>query len=85
MKIYNLLLMLIVLVLSGCSCKEVEPLRVIDTVYVNIPVKCVVPKIECNFKGNGYTPTVKLLECVVEQKRALEVCSKSIEDNNTSN
>jgi len=85
MKIYKILIMVITILLTGCSCKEPEPIRVIETVYVNIPVKCILPKVKCDLNGNGYVPTVKLLECVIEQKRALEVCDKSIIDNNTSN
>ena len=75
------LLMLIgcvVLSFTGCSNKECQP--EIKTVYdvkeVVKTIPCNPPKINCDFKGNNFVPAKKLLECVVEQKRALEACGQ---------
>ncbi len=83
-KIFSGLLMVIVgLYFSGCifdqpePCKECPPKEIqvqYKTQYVDRPVPCPDQNITCNFKGEGYVPTQKLLECVVLQKRALEVC-----------
>lgn len=66
------------LTFTGCSPKECQP--EIKTVYdVKEVVKtmpCNPPKINCDFKGDNFVPAKKLLECVVEQKRALDACSQ---------
>jgi hypothetical protein len=77
MKIFNLLsLILAVVIFTGCAGKQEEcvPTRVVETQKVYIAVPCESPKVKCDFKGNGFEPTTKLLACIVEQKRALEVC-----------
>ena len=68
----------------GCADKtECRP--EIKTVYdvkeVTKTIPCNPPKIDCDFQGNDFVPAQKLLQCVVEQKRALEVCSQSITSN----
>ena len=59
--------------LIGCASKQTV-VSDIEIQKVYVPVKCEVPEVHCDFKGEGYTPTQKLLECIVLQKRALEVC-----------
>lgn len=65
------------MLLSGCSEKQ-ECLPEVQVVYKTIEVpkvtSCKSPTVICDFSGDGYKPTKKLLECVVAQKRALEVC-----------
>lgn len=69
-------LLLLGIVMVGCGQQpEPEPMIKIKTEYVYKTVPCVVPKINCEFSGEGYTPTKKLLACVIEQKKALELCS----------
>lgn len=79
MKTYKTILVLLsISVLFGGCYNQPEP--EIRTVYktkeVKVPVKCKVPKIDCNFKGEGFDPTIRLLECIQLQKRALEACAK---------
>lgn len=79
MKTYKMLItVLIVSIFFGGCVSQPEP--EIRTVYktkeVKVPVKCKVPEINCSFKGEGFEPTIKLLECIQLQKRALEACAK---------
>lgn len=69
------------LVLTGCSTpptKPVPPTIITEykTVEVFVNKPCDVPMPDCDFKGDGFEPTVKLLKCVVDLKRALEYCKK---------
>ena len=61
----------------GCAQDECRPevRTVVDVKEVVKSVPCVPPKIDCDFSGQSFVPVSKLLQCVVEQKRALEVCS----------
>jgi len=90
MKIYSsvLILSVIGLLLSGCGrCPEPEIVTIYEPVYktkiVKIPVKCDVPKPKCDFKGKGYEPAVKLLECVVTQKKFIDTCFKKNKNKET--
>lgn len=67
---------LVSIVYCGCSQKEAEPKTqiVYETKEVVKFKPCPVPDVNCDFKGEGFVPTQKLLECVVEQKKALAVC-----------
>jgi len=64
------LALLTIIIFSGCT----------KTVYVDVPVPyavptpCKVPKVDCDFSGDGSEPIVKLLECIVNQKKAMSVC-----------
>lgn len=73
---------IVCLTFTGCPAKECQP--EIKTVYdvkeVVKYVPCNQPKINCDFTGENFIPAKKLLACVVEQKRVLELCN-----NNTSN
>lgn len=78
------LLGLVVAVSQGCSCKNTETTKTVvstDVVKVNIPVACQFPKVVCDFGGEGFVPTEKLLDCVIIQKRLMEACSA---ENNTT-
>ena len=64
------LALLTITTFSGCT----------KTIYVDVPVPyavptpCKVPNVDCKFSGDGSEPIVKLLECIVEQKKAMSVC-----------
>jgi len=58
---------------SGCGGAEV---RYVDKPYeVKVPVKCVVPDVNCTFDRKTDTEVINAcLECIVNLKRAQEVC-----------
>ena len=71
----------VLLALSGCStppAKPVPPKIVTEykTVEVYVTKPCDVPMPTCDFSGEGFEPTVKLLECLTELKQALKYCKK---------
>lgn len=70
-----LLMMFALLILSGCSSKEVE-YKYIDVPFeVKVPVKCKVPETHCDFNRTTDTEVIdSLLECVVSLKKNSEVC-----------
>ena len=76
----SLLSILILVSFSGCSCKqsELEAYAKANPVmeYVKVPVKCIVPDTNCTVDQNGSNTEViiDLLECIVDLKRANEVC-----------
>lgn len=78
MKTFSIILIMVSLLLTGCSTKQ-EPKTTIvyETKEILIPVPCKVPTINCDFSGEGFIPTQKLLDCVILQKRALEACSSN--------
>jgi len=59
---------------SGCAVKPV--VKYVDKPYeVKVPVKCVVPDVNCTFDRETDTEVISaLLECLIDQKRASEVC-----------
>lgn len=69
-SLLTVLVLLTIIFFSGCT----------KTVYIDVPVPyavptpCKVPKVTCDFSGNGSEPIVKLLECIVNQKKAMSVC-----------
>lgn len=80
MKIFSIFLTL--LLFAGCASTvcEQQPLEakvVVKTVEVKVPVACKVPKINCDFSDDGFMPIEKMRQCIIEQKRALEVCAKT--------
>jgi len=81
---YSVILVLVMTLLAGCASAP-KPQVVDHVVYkvqkVYIPKPCDVT-VECDFTGDGYEPTMKLLRCVVKQKRALEYCKQLGGDNN---
>lgn len=77
---YSLSILAIVL-LTGCSNKPCEPKVVTEIKYIDrpvaveVPVKCKIAQdVRCDFKGDGFMPTTKLLECIAIQKRVIESC-----------
>ena len=60
---------------SGCTTKP--EIRYIDKPYeVKIPVKCIVPKTQCDFNRTSYTEVISsMLECIIKLKRNSEVCN----------
>lgn len=76
MKIFSILL--IALALTSCAGTTPPANEVIVYKYkdVMIPVPCDTD-VKCDFSGEGYVPTKKLLQCVIEQKHALDYCKQS--------
>lgn len=77
------LLLILPIVFIGCFsnkevCKEPKVITKVEVVEKIVPIKCKVPEVHCEFGGDDFEPTKKLLECIVEQKRALEVCRDNI-------
>ena len=73
-KILNLFLMIFVaLLFSACSNKEIiYEDRVVE---VKTPIKCITPKIECNFKKVTYTEVLNEMRlCIEKLQKANEVC-----------
>jgi len=75
-----ILAVLVALFLVGCCEKPPVLPPVVHTVYkeVKVPVKCVVPKVTCDFKGEGYAPVGKLIECIHKFKLSNAVCRSDI-------
>lgn len=75
-----LLVPIIAIIFSGCFDQQPkpipEPVIVTKVVKVKVPVRCIVPKVTCDFSGKGYEPTVRLLECIVKLKKSIKVCQK---------
>lgn len=72
----------IAMMLSGCTTTVNTPERLVvkqEVVEKKVIVGCQLPKIECEFTGEGFTPTEKLLDCVQKQKKALELCQEQID------
>jgi len=70
-----LLSVLTTVTFSGCVTKPI--VRYVDKPYeVKVPVKCVVPDVNCSFDRKTDTEVISaLLECIIELKRVNEVCS----------
>lgn len=80
MKIFSFIFILLFLV--GCSTVEVrrEQVLVDNPIEVGVPVPCKVDGLTCDFTGDNYIPTYKLLQCVIVQKRIIEICSGKNKD-----
>ena len=77
MRLFNIVtVILITFLFTGCFCETPEPIVKIKTITVEKTVPCDLPKVHCDFHGEGFEPTQKLLDCVVIQKKALETCAK---------
>lgn len=79
---YIVLSLLSVFILLGCrqeealkpsSCKA----QVVEKVVV---VGCPIRKVDCEFSGENFEPTKKLLECVKLQKMVIEECAQIIDE-----
>lgn len=78
MKILSSLILLVLMVLlTGCGSTK-EPLIItkieIQEKLVEVN-KCKVPELHCDFSGEGFEPTKRLLECVILQKKYLDICT----------
>lgn len=65
--------------LAGCATTDELKPNSYPTIIVEkkVPVKCELPTIQCEFKGEGLTPTIKLLECVKLQKEIIKICTET--------
>lgn len=80
MKIFSISLLFIIVLLNGCASTKVKEVKgetvvKIETVKEYVIEKCNVPGDLCEFSGDGFVPTEKLLNCVITQKRYLDICS----------
>ena len=73
-KILKILLIISGLFLFiGCSQKEI--VYVDREVEVKVPVKCIAPKVECDFNKTTDTEVIQsLLICIKDLKKSNEVC-----------
>ena len=70
----TLLIAFAVLTIQACSVKP--EVKYIDVPYeVKVPIKCVVPKAQCDFNRTTDTEVINsLVECIVDMKHNEEVC-----------
>ena len=67
-------MMLSLLILTACSSK-VQTVYVDKPFEIKVPIKCIVPDVNCSFNKDTDTEVVgSLLECITNLKRANEVC-----------
>ena len=60
------------LILTACSC---EPKVKVETVKVEVPVKCNIPEVYCDFNKPTDTEVIDSLgQCIISLKRAIDVC-----------
>lgn len=76
---------LLTVIITGCSfCEPTpqDPVIIYKTVYktkiVKTPVVCDIATPTCDFKGKGYQPAIKAMECVTKQKRYIEACKGKV-------
>lgn len=68
------LLLMSFLLWSFSGCVEKELVYVDRPVRVNVPQKCIVPTVHCEFKGS-YTERVRKAEiCIDNFRTAIKVC-----------
>lgn len=63
-----------VLILTACNGKECKPEIVIKTKEVKIPIKCYVPKVDCNITGTPAEKVAGMGTCIISLKEAAKVC-----------
>ena len=61
---------------SGCSwCEKIVEVEIDRPVYIDVPVSCTIPDTNCSWTGvPTHEVSIKLMECIVNLKRASEVC-----------
>ena len=70
-----LLIAFVILTMSACSSPKPKPEYIDRPVEVLVPVKCVVPDTNCTFNRETDTEVISsLLECIIDLKKASEVC-----------
>lgn len=87
MKIYNdvkfyilqiILFISCVGLLLGCYKNNCDQLKLtskrIHTIDKNVYITCPIPEYTCDFTGNNYNPTKKLIECIKKQKEIIDLC-----------
>ena len=77
MKTLRLLLMLFVaLTFQACSLCEDKLVYVDREVYVNVPVKCIVPYTDCSIDNNASDGeiVIALVKCIIDMKETRKVC-----------
>ena len=82
MKIFNkcILFIPIVLIVTSCTMQPTKLIKEKEIEYVGIPVPCEVPEVICDFSGEWLEPTEKLIRCISEQKKVIEICSGKLPD-----
>lgn len=78
--INKILISLLVLLFIGCSNAKQECVPVVEVKQVLVPVYPEIPKVDCNFEGEGFEPLTKVLECLSLHKRILEQLTKDREE-----
>lgn len=70
------ILIFVTFMLFGCHQKECRPDIQIqyETQEVIKYKPCITQEPNCDFSGEGFIPTEKLLACVIEQKKIINVC-----------
>ena len=65
------LTLFVIFMINGCG----KTIYVDRPVEVKVPVKCIVPKIECSYDKPTYTEIIKsLLDCIETHKEVAKVC-----------
>jgi hypothetical protein len=85
MKILNSKLLTLIsfsIVIVGCSntttTEQLQPCSAkVETVEVKVPVACQIPKVTCDFSGENFEPTQKLLDCLILHKKLLKACTET--------
>jgi hypothetical protein len=69
---------IVAVMMSGCLwCEpEIRERVITETKIVKVEVPCNVPKVGCDLGKGGVDTSHKMIECIIEQKRAMEVCSE---------
>lgn len=69
------LIALSLLILTACSKEPPKPIYIYETTEVKVPVKCVVPDVDCSFDRPTYTGVIdSLLECIIDLVKSNEAC-----------
>lgn len=72
----TLLIVFAILTLTACTNNpEPKPIYIYETVEVKVPVKCIVPDVNCSFDRPTDTEVISsLLECIIDFFKSVEVC-----------
>lgn len=70
------------ILLSGCA-KECMPHKEFVTKEVYVPIMVDLPEVDCEFNAPDIDGVIdKMLECIKDQKKVIEIYSNSIKDYN---